>query len=127
MRVSFNALTLLCTMLLLAASIRASAAFDELRYREAVEYLSSDELEGRMSGTPGGEKAAHYIAELNAIHPFREGNGRCQLTLLNSLLDLSGYEMDEGKIAPDGFMAAMIASFHGDNAALTRAILDMMS
>lgn len=21
------------------------------------------------------ERAAHYIAELNAIHPFREGNG----------------------------------------------------
>ncbi|MCB1219207.1 MAG: M28 family peptidase [Planctomycetales bacterium] len=64
MRVSFNALTLLCTVLLLAASIRATAAFDELRYRDSVEYLSSDELEGRMSGTPGGEKAAHYIADI---------------------------------------------------------------
>jgi cell filamentation protein len=23
---------------------------------------------------------AHFLAELNAIHPFREGNGRTQLT-----------------------------------------------
>src|SRR3954447_19992769 len=26
------------------------------------------------------EKAAHFLAELNVIHPFREGNGRAQLT-----------------------------------------------
>ena len=27
--------------------------------------------------------AAHFLAELNAIHPFRKGNGRIQLTFLN--------------------------------------------
>src|SRR4051812_12131833 len=27
-------------------------------------------------------KAAHFLAELNAIHPFREGNGRSQLSFL---------------------------------------------
>jgi cell filamentation protein len=26
--------------------------------------------------------AAHFLAELNAVHPFREGNGRAQLTFL---------------------------------------------
>ena len=61
------------------------------------------------------ERAAHYIAEINAIHPFREGNGRCQLTLLDILLDVSGFEMNEDLIDPVRFMEAMIASFHGDN------------
>lgn len=71
-------------------------------------------------------RAAYYIAEVNAIHPFREGNGRCQLTLLDILLEISGFRMDEAKIIPDQFMQAMISSFQGDNAALTQAISKMM-
>lgn len=71
-------------------------------------------------------RAAHYIAEINAVHPFREGNGRCQLTLLDILLNISGFEMDEAEIDPSEFMHAMIASFHGDNEALSHCILKMM-
>ena len=73
------------------------------------------------------ERAAHYIAEVNAIHPFREGNGRCQLTLLSILLDLSGFDMDEDQIDPEEFMAAMIVSFAGDNGPLSRSIHAMMA
>ncbi|WP_367383422.1 Fic family protein [Roseobacter sp. HKCCD8198] len=38
-------------------------------------------------------RAAHYIADINAVHPFREGNGRCQLTLLDTLMQVAGLEM----------------------------------
>lgn len=72
-------------------------------------------------------RAAHYIAEINAIHPFRDGNGRCQLTLLDILLDVSGFEMNEELIEPEQFMSVMITSFHGDNVPLAEAILRMMS
>lgn len=71
-------------------------------------------------------RAAHYIAEINAVHPFREGNGRCQLTLLTLLLRASEWELDETRLDPDPFMAAMIASFHGDNGPLTRVIEHMV-
>lgn len=71
------------------------------------------------------ERASHYIAEINAIHPFREGNGRCQLTLLSILFELAGLEMDEEKIDPPAFMTAMIASFAGDLRPLTEAIMSM--
>lgn len=70
-------------------------------------------------------RAGYYIAELNAIHPFREGNGRCQLTLLSILMDLAGFPMDEDRIDPEGFMQAMVASFSGDNGPLRRAIEGM--
>ncbi len=70
-------------------------------------------------------RASYFIAEINAVHPFREGIGRCQLTLLNVLMEISGFEMDEELLDPDGFMDAMIASFHGDNGPLTRSILTM--
>jgi|TARA_R110002126_G_scaffold1015_26_gene6094 cell filamentation protein, protein adenylyltransferase len=68
-------------------------------------------------------RASHYIAEINAVHPFREGNGRCQLILLNILLEMSRYRMNEDKLNPDQFLNAMIASFKGDNSPLSDAIM----
>lgn len=70
-------------------------------------------------------RAAHYIADINAVHPFREGNGRCQLTLLDILMQVAGLEMVEDKIDEDEFMEAMIASFAGDEAPLVNAIIKM--
>ena len=87
---------------------------------------SEDHLTNILDPDGFANRAAHYIAEINAIHPFREGNGRCQLTLLNLLLKVSGFEMHGDQIDPDIFMQAMITSFHGDNAPLARAIRLMM-
>lgn len=70
-------------------------------------------------------RAAHYIAEINAVHPFREGNGRCQLTLLNILMQVAGLEMIEDNIDEAAFMKAMIDSFRGDEAPLAAAIVRM--
>lgn len=71
-------------------------------------------------------RASYYIAEINAVHPFREGNGRCQLTFLNILFEISGFELDEERLDPDAFMESMIASFHGDNELLSLSILKML-
>lgn len=72
------------------------------------------------------DRASHYIAEINAIHPFREGNGRCQLTLLSILAELSGFEVDEDILDPVQFLDAMIRSFGGDNNPLARVVLTML-
>jgi cell filamentation protein len=71
------------------------------------------------------ERASYFISEINAIHPFREGNGRCQLTLLSILFDVAGFALNEDLLDPAELMQAMIASFGGDNAALTSAIRAM--
>lgn len=70
-------------------------------------------------------RAAHYIAEINAVHPFREGNGRCQLTLLDILLQGAGFQMNEDRIDEAEIMKAMIASFMGDEVPLRTAIIKM--
>ncbi|MFB9141190.1 Fic/DOC family protein [Maritalea porphyrae] len=88
---------------------------------------NEDHLVGLTNSKHFAERAAFYIAEINAIHPFREGNGRCQLTLLDILLNNSGFTMNEDQIVPDIFMQAMIASFQGKNAPLERALLNMIS
>jgi cell filamentation protein len=60
------------------------------------------------------EAAASFLGELNAIHPFREGNGRAQLSFLNLIAGRAGYTLDFNRIKPATFMRAMIASFHGN-------------
>lgn len=57
--------------------------------------------------------AADFLAELNAIHPFREGNGRAQLAFVHLLGQAAGHAFDLTRVRRDTFLPAMIASFSG--------------
>lgn len=57
--------------------------------------------------------AAKFLAELNAIHPFREGNGRSQLSFLYLAAAKAGHPLDFSRIRPTEFLDAMIVSFEG--------------
>ena len=51
------------------------------RLHQIIEYLASDMLEGRRTGTPGANDAAHYIAgefSLLGLRPGMGGSGRTQ-------------------------------------------------
>ena len=39
-------------------------------------------------------RLAHYLSEINAIHPFREGNGRVQRLFISQLAEQAGYSLD---------------------------------
>ncbi|WP_256754753.1 Fic family protein [Mesorhizobium sp. Mes31] len=67
-------------------------------------------------------EAAHFLGELNAIHPFREGNGRSQLSFMAMLGERAGYPMDFSRIRRETFLPAMITSYAGD---LTRLVLEL--
>ncbi|OHV71817.1 Fic family protein [Ensifer sp. LCM 4579] len=71
-------------------------------------------------------EAAWFLSEINAIHPFREGNGRIQLVFLTMLSRNAGYELDEAKLEPKRFLEAMIRSFSGDLASLAAEIRRMI-
>lgn len=66
-----------------------------------------------LSADDFAERSAHFLATLNAIHPFREGNGRAQTTLLFLLADRAGHPLDLDRLVPERFLQAMIASFEG--------------
>lgn len=74
--------------------------------------------------TPGmfAVRAAHVLAELNALHPFRDGNGRTQVIFLAVLAEQAGHPIDLTRIAAEPFLAAMIASFRGDESLLAAQI-----
>ena len=71
-------------------------------------------------------QAAHFLAELNAIHAFREGNGRTQLTFFALLADHAGHRLDLENLQPDAMLEAMIASLDGDERKLTTAIKSLI-
>ena len=44
-----------------------------------------------LDATAFSTQAAHYLGEINALHPFREGNGRAQREFINQLAFKNGY------------------------------------
>jgi fido (protein-threonine AMPylation protein) len=79
----------------------------------------ADFLRGREV-TAFTEEVAAFLAYLNAIHPFREGNGRTQLTFTAGLAAQAGHPLELSRLEPASFLWAMIASFFGDEAPLRR-------
>lgn len=71
-------------------------------------------------------KAASFLATLNAIHAFRDGNGRTQLAFLAMLASQANHPLYVAELEPDAFLNAMVASFGGDEAPL-RAQLKAMT
>jgi cell filamentation protein len=81
----------------------------------------------RGLGIDGFSKAAaRCLAELNAIHPFREGNGRTQLTFLILIARQAGFRLDLEKLHPTRFLAAMIKSFSGQEGPLQKELRQLV-
>lgn len=70
---------------------------------------------------------AEFLGELNAIHPFREGNGRTQLRFARMLGQRAGHQLRLEAIEPEPFLTAMIASYRGDLARLTDELERMLA
>jgi cell filamentation protein len=70
-------------------------------------------------------EAANFLSTLNAIHPFREGNGRTQATFLALMAQRAGHPFDLARLQPTDFLAAMVASFKGNDLPLKREILSL--
>ncbi|WP_029191439.1 Fic family protein, partial [Paenibacillus elgii] len=54
--------------------------------------------------------ASHYMAEINVLHPFREGNGRAQREFIRQLAVNAGYQLDWSRVDKSLVMQASIRS-----------------
>jgi cell filamentation protein len=97
---------------------QANKLFNDLR--------SADHLRN-LDAQTFADRAAHFLAELNAIHAFREGNGRSQLTFFALLAERAGYPLQIEKLNPEEMLAAMIASFDGDERRLADVIRSLIA
>jgi cell filamentation protein len=87
--------------------------------------LAEDKHLRELDAIAFATKAAHVLAELNAIHPFREGNGRTQLSFLVVLAHQAGHALDQRRLDPEAMLGAMINSFGGREGPLADLILHM--
>jgi cell filamentation protein len=85
--------------------------------------------ESFLNGLPANAfapQAAHFLATLNAIHPFREGNGRTQMAFVSMLASRAGHPLATARLHEPSFLAAMIASFAGDEGLLSAQVFDLI-
>jgi cell filamentation protein len=59
------------------------------------------------------KRLAYYMGEVNALHPFREGNGRTSREYFRQLSLNGNYILDFSKINKDDLLTADIEAFNG--------------
>ena len=59
-------------------------------------------------------RVAFYMGEINALHPFREGNGRTQRVYFHLLAKAASYNLDFDQVPHEELLAADIAAFDQD-------------
>lgn len=76
----------------------------------------------RSGGGLGPVSLADLYADVNALHPFREGNGRAQRAFIGLLCRKVGVRLDWGEISAGGNLAASLAAHRGDNSGFQVAL-----
>ncbi len=74
---------------------------EKLKEENYLENYSKEEL---------AKSLAYYMAELNVLHPFREGNGRTIREFIRELAWKNGYILDMQNVQPKEMLEACIKS-----------------
>ena len=83
----------------------AAVIFRELHDEECLRGLRHDMFVGRL---------AYYLGEVNALHPFREGNGRAQRAFFRQLARDAGFTLAWQHLDPVRNVEASAAIMRGD-------------
>jgi cell filamentation protein len=99
--------------------IESSAAeiLGHLRKEDFLRNLVRDEFLDRLT---------YYLGEVNAIHPFREGNGRAQRAFFDQLASDAGYTLNWQHLDVDRNVEASVAIMHGDAAPMRRMLDELV-
>ena len=94
----------------------ARPAFIESEGKRLSAGLASDNYLQGLEKPQFVERLAHHYGEWNALHPFREGNGRSTREFVGQLAREAGYELDQTRIDnnKDEWNRAARNSLHGD-------------
>jgi len=92
--------------------------FQHLRWHNNLSGLSADRF---------ARGAAEHIADLNHIHPFREGNGRVVKFHLDQLAEQAGHTLDLTRIEAGPWNRGSRAALKNDERLLTHAIALMVT
>ena len=71
-------------------------------------------LRNKLSLGAAAALDAAYLGEVNAVHPFREGNGRAQRAFFEQLAAGAGYMLDWQELDAERNVAVSDAIMRGD-------------
>lgn len=90
-------------------SSQAAEIFGKLKEEDYLQGLEEEDFIGRL---------AYYFSEINALHPFREGNGRSQREFIRCLALHDGYALNFANASKEEMMKASEDSFLCDYRAM---------
>ena len=94
----------------------ADNIFGKLRQENWLRGLNRDDFVKRL---------AYFMGEVNALHPFRDGNGRTQRIFFAELTRRAKFELDFSSVTPDELLEADITAYEKDYSLLEN-LLDRM-
>lgn len=101
-----------------------AAAFVEQALHQVLQELPGEHYLKGFGREGFARRAGWYMGEINAIHPFRDGNGRAQREFIRELGIGAGFVIDWSRANIDRMRAASVESFKtGKSSDLATVIL----
>lgn len=94
-------------------SYASSTVFKDLKKDNYLRGMNEDKFASRL---------AHHTSEINALHPFREGNGRSTRIFIEELAKQAGYKLDYTQVDAKTWNDASRHSFNGNLAPLEKIL-----
>jgi len=93
-------------------SIFCRAMYIESMASDVHSQLKADGFLRGLGKTDFISKLAYYMGEINALHPFREGNGRTHRLYFKQLSAKAGYNLEFHKTKKETLLEADISAFN---------------
>ena len=105
----------------------ANAAMIESFGKDVFRQLGRENNLRGLDAEEFSKRLGYHLGEINAMHPFREGNGRTQREFANQLARDNGYQISWDQMKREDLNRAFIESFHGDSGRLSHMIRQNMT
>ncbi len=92
-------------------SMFCNVKFIESQAAEIFKSLKSEDYLQGLNEENTASRLAYYFSEINALHPFREGNGRSQREFIRTLALHIGYVINFAKVSKEEMLKASKDSF----------------
>jgi cell filamentation protein len=101
----------------------ARPPYIEAALRSLFLQLAAESFLRKTTAADFPDRAAFYLTEINAVHPFREGNGRAQREFLRELAGQAGFTLDWRRVTQEEMISASRTSFTtGDSSAMVEIL-----
>lgn len=96
---------------------KGSTPFASVRYlnenaKDIFSQLKNEKFLNGLKAEPFSERLAHYMAEINILHPFRDGNGRTTRELIRTIAKVNGYEINWSRVDAKDLLRSSIESVY---------------